>query len=148
MQKLIDYRPPRIAMTFVLIAVAVNVLIPLPIHPALPAAAGITGLLGFALMMRAWWLFRMTQTAICPTRNSTTLVTHDVFSVSRNPMYMGMLLMLVGVAMAVGSVTFYVAAIAYSVVIDRVFCPYEEQKALREFGELYAAYAQRVRRWL
>jgi protein-S-isoprenylcysteine O-methyltransferase Ste14 len=148
MQKLIDHRPPRIAMTFVLVAVAANVLMPLPVHPALPAAAGITGLLGFTLMMRAWWLFKVAQTAICPTRQSTVLVTHDVFSVSRNPMYLGMLLMLVGIAMALGGMAYYIAAIAYGVVISRVFCPYEEQKALDEFGEPYAAYTRRVRRWL
>jgi protein-S-isoprenylcysteine O-methyltransferase Ste14 len=50
------------------------------------------------------------------------LVTHEVFSFSRNPMYLGMLLMLVGIAMATGGMAFY--------------------------GESYAAYARRVRRWL
>jgi len=33
-------------------------------------------------------------------------------------------------------------------VMDRVFCPYEEQKSVAEFGDDYLAYKRHVRRWL
>jgi protein-S-isoprenylcysteine O-methyltransferase Ste14 len=147
MHNFIDYRPPRIAMSLVLVAIAAHAVTSLPLHPALPFAASILGAVGFAIMIRAWWLFRLVGTAICPTATSTSLLTHDVYSISRNPMYLGMILMLFGLALAVGSVPFYVVALVYGVIIDKVFCPYEERKALAEFGDDYAAYTQDVRRW-
>jgi len=49
---------------------------------------------GFGIMMRAWWLFRQHQTAICPTAETTLLITDDIHAFTRNPMYLGMVLML------------------------------------------------------
>jgi protein-S-isoprenylcysteine O-methyltransferase Ste14 len=148
MHNFIDYRPPRIAMSFVLVALAANAFVPLPMHASLPVAAGLTGGIGFWLMIRAWWLFRLADTAICPTATATTLVTHGVFAMTRNPMYLGMFLMLLGLAMVTGSAPFYVAAVGYGIVLDRVFCPHEEQKSVAEFGQEYVAYLGKVRRWL
>ena len=148
MHNFIEYRPPRIAMSFVLLAIAANAFVPLQMHASLPFAATLTGAIGFLLMLRAWWLFRLVNTAVCPTESATTLVTHGVFAITRNPMYLGIFLMLLGLAMATGSAPFYVAAAGYGVVMDRVFCPYEEQKSVAEFGEDYLDYVRKVRRWL
>ena len=148
MHRLIEYRPPRIAMGFVALATLAHLLSPLSLHATLPAAAIITGILGFGLMLRAWWLFKLANTAICPTDPATALLTHDVYSISRNPMYLGMLLMLVALGMFTGSAAFYIATIGYGVIINYVFVIYEEQKSLCEFGDDYVAYTQRVRRWL
>jgi protein-S-isoprenylcysteine O-methyltransferase Ste14 len=53
-----------------------------------------------------------------------------------------------GAAAVTGTAPFYLATFGYGVVMDRVFCPYEEQKALVEFGDRYIAYRQSVRRWI
>jgi len=148
MHNFVEYRPPRIAVSFVLIALAANAFVPLPMHTSLPLAAALTSAIGFLLMLRGWWLFRLVDTAICPTGSATTLVTHDVFAITRNPMYLGIFLMLLGLAMVTGSVPFYVAAASYGVVMDRAFCPHEEAKSAAEFGQEYFYYARRVRRWL
>ena len=148
MHNFIDYRPPRIAFSFVLIALVISAVLPLPLHASLPLAATLTGVIGFLLMIRGWWLFKRADTAICPTATASALVTRDVFSISRNPMYLGIILMVCALGILTGSAPFYMAATAYWVVMDRAFCPYEEQKSLQEFGEEYAAYARRVRRWL
>jgi protein-S-isoprenylcysteine O-methyltransferase Ste14 len=63
-------------------------------------------------------------------------------------MYLGMSMMLTAVALGVGTAPFYAATLAYFLILDRVFCPYEEQKARLEFGDLFENYAQRVRRWI
>ena len=148
MLQLIQYKPPRIAMGLVVVATATNALLSLTLHASLAAAATVTAVLGFSLMIRAWWLFKQARTAICPTHAATFLVTDDVYAITRNPMYLGIFLMLTGLAMATGSAAFYVAAITYAVVMDRVFCVYEEQKSLHEFGDDYLDYARRVRRWI
>jgi protein-S-isoprenylcysteine O-methyltransferase Ste14 len=148
MHHIIAFRPPRIAMTFVLLAVLLNLLLPLHVHPPLPLAAAITAAAGFSLMSRAWWLFKLAHTAICPTHESITLLTHDVYAMTRNPMYLGILLMFAGLAMATGDAAFYAAAVVYAVIIDRVFVRHEERKSMQEFGNDYHEYSQRVRRWL
>jgi protein-S-isoprenylcysteine O-methyltransferase Ste14 len=148
MHYLIDYKPPRIAMGLVILATLLNAALPLPVHPNLPLVSALTALLGFTIMMRAWWLFRQVDTAICPTAPATSLVTRDVFSITRNPMYLGIFLMLLALAMLSGVAAYYAAAIAYFLLMDRFFCLYEEQKSQAEFGDEYVEYAKRVRRWL
>ena len=147
-ERLIGLRPPRIAITLVGTATAIDALRPLTLMPSLPVAGIAVGVVGFAVMIRAWWLFKRTDTAICPTAASSSLVTHDVFAVSRNPMYLGMIMMLAGLALFFGSAPYYAALAIYCVALDRVFCRYEERKLAGQFGAQYAAYRARVRRWL
>lgn len=56
--------------------------------------------------------------------------------------------MLLGVALATGSVPCYIAASSFFVIIDAVFCPFEENKLERAFGARYRDYRSAVRRWL
>jgi protein-S-isoprenylcysteine O-methyltransferase Ste14 len=148
MKHIVGYRPPRIAMSLVLIAAVAHFTIGVPLHDGKPVVAMIVASLGFALMIRAWWLFRIAGTAICPTASASQLITHDVFAVSRNPMYLGITMMLAGLALWTGTLPFYIAAVGYLAVMDRVFCPYEEGKSAQEFGKDYGSYLRHVRRWL
>jgi len=148
--RLIDFRPPRIAQLLVAIAVLLHWLTPLrqAIVYSNPALGAVLGIAGFATMMRAWWLFRQADTAICPTARTAQLVTLGIYRFTRNPMYLGMVAMLAGLALAVGSLPFYAAAVIYLLIIDRAFCRYEERKLELGFGDDYLAYRKRVRRWI
>jgi protein-S-isoprenylcysteine O-methyltransferase Ste14 len=146
--QLLEFRPPRIAMLLMIIAIAVHWLIPISILPSSLTVAALAGVTGFSLMLRAWWLFKVGETAICPTAETTMLITHDVFTVSRNPMYLGMVLMLVGCAIYAGTLPFYLMAALYFAIINIVFCPYEEQNLQKKFGEEFLVYKRSVRRWL
>jgi protein-S-isoprenylcysteine O-methyltransferase Ste14 len=68
--------------------------------------------------------------------------------VTRNPMYLGMTMMLAGLAVWFGTLPLYCAAAIFFVIVDRAFCPYEEAKSATEFGREYLDYVKRVRRWL
>lgn len=83
-----------------------------------------------------------------PNEATHYLITDGIYRLTRNPMCLGMIAMLLGVAAYFGSLPFYVAAIAYFLIIDRVFCAYEESKLAASFGREYEAYRSRVRRWL
>jgi protein-S-isoprenylcysteine O-methyltransferase Ste14 len=135
-------------MAALAIAGLLHVLRPVVLHQPLPVIATVVGTGGFLLMIRAWWLFRNAGTAVCPTARSTVLITSDVYRLTRNPMYLGITLMIAAPGMATGSLSFYLAAAAFAVVIDRLYCPHEEHKALGEFGHRYRAYKKSVRRWL
>ena len=144
----LNFRPPRIAMSFVLVAVAAHAAVPLSLHPGLPVTAAVTGLAGFAMMLRAWWLFKADGTAICPTHTPSSLVTRDIFTLSRNPMYLGMIMMLAALALLFGTLPFYVVLVIFAAILDRIFCPYEERQLQQQFGERFASYRSRVGRWI
>ena len=148
--RLTDFRPPRIAQLLVAIAVLVHWLTPLrqTVIYSNPVAAAVTGIAGLAVMLWGWWLFRQYQTPICPTARAARLVVSGIYRVTRNPMYLGMIAMLIAAALAVGTLPFYLAAGIYFVVIDQAFCPYEERKLALAFGDEYLSYKNRVRRWL
>lgn len=147
--KLLEFRPPRIAQSFVAVAVLLHWAIPLQLQLFRSVVAGsLLMLLGFYSMMAGWWLFKKHQTVICPTGTPSSLVAEGVYRFTRNPMYLGIFAMLLGLAMIVGSIPFYTAAIAYIVVMDMVFCPYEEGQLSRQFGDEFLHYKAKVRRWL
>ena len=148
--RMLQYRPPRIALTLLLTAgvLQLTLMTAGPSLAAAPLGGAILALIGFGIMLRAWWLFRQAGTAICPTAQTTTLITRDVFRLTRNPMYLGIVMMMLGIAAATGGLPFYVAAATYFLIIDSVFCPYEEEKLARDFGTGFERYRRQVRRWL
>jgi protein-S-isoprenylcysteine O-methyltransferase Ste14 len=150
MKSLLQYRPPRIAFLLISATTAVWKLSPSGTLLYLPyAAIGGTSLLGgFTLMMWAWFQFRKAKTAICPTDETTAMITRGAYGISRNPMYLGMVFMLVGAAFLMGAMTAVFAPVAFFLIIDKVFIPYEEEKLMETFGTGYSCYQQRTRRWI
>lgn len=146
---LLEFKPPRIALFLIFVAALLHVTIPLRLELF---ANGVLGSLlvaiGFCSMMAGWWLFKKRRTVICPTGTPSSLVVGGIYKITRNPMYLGMFAMLLGLAMIVGSIPFYTAAIAFVIVMDTVFCPYEEEKLRRQFGNEFLHYKAKVRRWL
>ena len=148
--RIIDYRPPKIAQFFVLVAALLNWTTPLGEFQVYSSRVfgAILGTIGFGVMMGAWWQFKKRDTAICPLEKTDSLITSGLFRISRNPMYAGMIAMLSALAIFFGTIPFYLAALAYFLVINGVFCPYEENKLTESFGDTYSSYKNDVRRWL
>lgn len=147
---LVSYRPPRIALAMLAFAAALHWAVP-PADTVVftaPRTGAVLLLLGFATMMWAWWLFQRHAVAVCPTAPTKRLLTRGIYALTRNPMYLGMIAMMLGVALYFGTLPFYIATLAYFVLIDRVFCQYEEEKLEAVFGDEYYRYRTRVRRWL
>ncbi|MDH3546096.1 MAG: isoprenylcysteine carboxylmethyltransferase family protein [Gammaproteobacteria bacterium] len=147
--KLLTFRPPRIAQFLVAAAVLLHWAIPLRLELFVNSMVGTSLItIGLYTMTAGWWQFKKQRTVICPTGTPTSLVAVGIYAITRKPMYLGIFMMLLGLALIVGSIPFYAAAIAYFVVMDTVFCPYEEGKLLRLFGDEFVRYRTRVRRWL
>jgi protein-S-isoprenylcysteine O-methyltransferase Ste14 len=108
----------------------------------IPLAVGI----GFNLV--ADRSFKNYNTPVKPLEKSTTLVTHGVFRVSRNPMYLGLVLILLGIALCMGSLTPYLVVFLFAIFIDIVFIRFEEKKLEETFGEAWLEYTKSVRRWV
>ena len=103
--------------------------------------------LGLALGGSAARLFRRRKTTIRPGETSTTLMTDGPFRFTRNPIYVGMTLVLAGLAFGLGSLSpwFVIPAFVLAIAIDVI--PAEEAMLAETFGDAYRAYQSRVRRW-
>jgi len=103
---------------------------------------------GLGVMMWAWWLFRKSGTPTRPTHQATALVTSGPFRFSRNPMYLAIVVIMLGLAVWVGSLPMLIAPVGFFAFMSLVFIPYEERRLRETFGDAYLSFAQRVRRWI
>lgn len=93
-------------------------------------------------------LFRRAKTGIVPFSPSTALVSEGPYRITRNPMYAGMELVLVGWAMILGSLTPFFVPPAFGIMMTYLFILPEEGHLERIFGDSYLDRKRRVRRWL
>jgi protein-S-isoprenylcysteine O-methyltransferase Ste14 len=103
---------------------------------------------GFGLTVYADWQFKRASTPVHPFERPQSLVTEGVFAFTRNPMYLGLTLALLGIAMVLGTLTPFVVPPLFAWFITVRFIRREEAILAAQFGEVYQAYARRVRRWL
>lgn len=107
-----------------------------------PIAAGV--LVGITAIVE----FRRRGTTIIPFEQSSALITDGSFRYSRNPIYLSMVLILVGIWVLLGSLSPLLIVPAFVWVISTQFIPREERDLERQFGATYQEYKSRVRRWL
>jgi protein-S-isoprenylcysteine O-methyltransferase Ste14 len=79
---------------------------------------------------------------------ATRLVTDNVFSISRNPMYLGLLLLLIGRALWLGTLSVWLIPPLFLFVTTYVQIVPEEQALTQLFGAQYDAYRRDVARWI
>ncbi len=79
---------------------------------------------------------------------STCVVMHGVYRFTRNPMYLGMALMLAGAAAWAASLLGALITIGFCVYLTELQIKPEERFLLQQFGEEFRLYMARVRRWL
>lgn len=120
---------------------------PIAIGPVQATGVAVT-LAGLGLIFTALGLFRSRGTRPEPWQPANTLVGDGLYRVTRNPMYLGMALLALGVALILRSIAGSALTAIALIVIDRAVVPREEAYLLRRFGTAYADYRQRVRRWL
>jgi protein-S-isoprenylcysteine O-methyltransferase Ste14 len=76
------------------------------------------------------------------------LVQDGLFAFSRNPMYLGMVLVVLGVATLLRGAVPFVVPVVLAVLLYLRFIRFEERALEQTFGDDYRAYKARVRRWL
>lgn len=114
------------------------------------ALAGLLALAGLALDLNgvhAFWRARTTVNPLRPARASS-LVIAGAYRVTRNPMYLGMALLIGSLAVLFGTVPALAAPVLFVAFITRFQIIPEERAMAARFGDAYHAYCQRVRRWL
>ena len=109
---------------------------------------GVVIVMGLLLLVAANGLFVRAGTEVIPFRPVSSLVTGGVYRLSRNPMYLGMALVLLGCALTVGALSALAIPPAFVAVVQIRFIHHEERLLQGLFPEEYPAYCARVRRWL
>lgn len=114
------------------------------------ALAGALALAGLACDLAGLWAFRRARTTVNPLHpeRSSAIVTGGIYRLTRNPMYLGMLLVLSAWALWLGQVWAWVGPPLFVAWMNRFQIGPEERALQARFGEAYAAYRSRVRRWL
>ena len=92
--------------------------------------------------------FKINNTTVKPFEKSSILITSSVFKISRNPMYLGMVLVLIGISIFLGSVTPYIVVILFTVLINVLFIKTEEKMLAETFGDDWKEYKKKTRRWI
>jgi protein-S-isoprenylcysteine O-methyltransferase Ste14 len=103
---------------------------------------------GLGLVLSTAASLRRHHTTIKPLHEPSTLVTEGTFRVSRNPIYLGMVLMLLGLALMLGSATPFGVVAVFAWWMHTRFIAYEEAVLSERFGDQYRTYQASVRRWV
>ena len=144
--------PPVVALVVAtamwLVAAMVSVLV-------VPAAIRITLAVAIALLGGAFSLagaisFRRAKTTVNPMKpeKTSSLVSSGIYTITRNPMYVGLLLVLVAWAVLLSTAVVLAGPVAFFFYIGRFQIGPEERVLAKMFGPEYAEYQTKVRRWL
>ena len=147
-------RPPLLLLGAHLLGFGLDHLVPLPrpipgtglVHSAIIAGALI--LIGVAVFAASIRNFSRAGTPVQGTRPTRTLVTTGIYGWSRNPIYLAMLLFLVGIGIAVRSPWILLLAVPLAITFRYGVIGREEAYLERRFGDAYRDYKAHVRRWL
>lgn len=130
------------------------------ISQALPVAAfhvsariwlsAIFGTLGIAVALMGVLAFRQAKTTVDPRapHEATSLVVRGVYKISRNPMYLGFLLVLIGWAIFLANSVAILLVPIFVLYMNRFQIAPEERYMLEKFGAEYQSYTAQVRRWI
>ena len=112
--------------------------------------AGIFAIAGIAIAMSGVLAFRRANTTVDPRvpQQSSSLVIRGIYRYSRNPMYVGFLLLLIAWAFYLSSAAALALLPLFVLYMNRFQIAPEERFLLQKFGAEYQAYLTRVRRWL
>ena len=146
----VKIHPPVLTLIHVAAAILLNRLFPFP--AGLPQMVEMLGVMlvlaGLGLAFMAVRQFGAAHTTLDPHGSVKTIVTSGPYRLSRNPIYVGFVCTLIGLPLALG--TYWGAVLSPLLVLglNSLVIQHEEAYLEKKFGEAYAGYKSRVRRWV
>jgi protein-S-isoprenylcysteine O-methyltransferase Ste14 len=145
--------PPLVYVAGILASVALSWWLPLPwigepLAGMFFAAGIILGVAAVALVMISIHTMHKAKTSIRLDQPAAHLVQNGPYSMSRNPIYLGNTLFMIGIGLAAGMLWFIIFAIVAAFLTQKLAIDYEEPHLEQRFGKKYRDYCKRVRRWL
>ena len=142
--------PPTYLNTILVLAIVLHFILPIKriIHPPYTYAGPIIILFGVALNVWSARLLKNKSATIDFYETPTRLVMDGPFRISRNPLYLGGVILSLGIAVLLGSLITFVFPTALLLILDKLYIPVEEKRLEKTFGKEYLEYKQRVKRWI
>lgn len=103
---------------------------------------------GLSMTFTSFYLFKKHKTPILPGQTPTFIVMHGPYRFTRNPMYLGVTLALIGVALYLGNLLAFISPIIFFSATNFYYVPREEKIMEKLFGKKYIDYKKKVRRWV
>jgi protein-S-isoprenylcysteine O-methyltransferase Ste14 len=148
--KINEILPPSYLLASIVALVLLHFV--MPVSEVAPYPWNLLGLVplsfGAFLNISADAALKQHQTTVKPFEKSNALVTTGVFSISRHPMYLGMVCIIFGVSVLLGSLTPLFVVPTFAVVLERKFVKTEEAMLEEQFGIEWRNYKARVHKWL
>jgi|SRR5689334_13014091 protein-S-isoprenylcysteine O-methyltransferase Ste14 len=142
--------PPVLALLHIIAAYLLAWFLPLPfvVPPIVKYIGFALVVIGFLLGLGAVLAFRRARTTLDPYHPVSSIVTSGVYGFSRNPIYLGFLLMVIGIPLNSGTYWGIILAPIFILLCNRLVIEHEEVYLGKKFGTTYIDYKSRVRRWL
>lgn len=142
--------PPLLALIHIIFAYVLSWLIPLPltVPPVFQMVGFMLVIVGFLLGVAALIAFRRAGTTLQPRGRVAHLVTSGIYGFTRNPVYLGFLLIVIGISLDSGSFWGILLAPVLIILFNQLVIRPEEDYLAFRFGEQFSQYKEKVRRWL
>jgi protein-S-isoprenylcysteine O-methyltransferase Ste14 len=141
--------PPIVALMFIVLAYFIGRFAPVLIAPpALRYVGLLMTFIGFLLGIGAFIEFRKARTTLDPHGTVKQVVTSGIYRFTRNPIYLGFLLMVMGFPLNSGLYWGFLMAPLYMIMMTRLVIEREEAYLEKKFKGQYTSYKSSVRRWL
>lgn len=146
----VHFPPPFLYVALFLLGLLLGYLVPIPPLPRVPSRvlSALLGVPGLGLTLWSLGLFLRARTSPLPMRPATSLVRSGPYRWTRNPMYLGMLLLYLGVALLFDVAWALLLSPAVVFLVGRLVIRREEKYLEETFGEEYRRYMGEVRRWI
>ena len=146
----IQINPPFYLYAAVLIMIILHLWIPLIQFISYPfTLIGLIPLVyGVVLNLLADASLKKEDTTVKPLLETRVLITTGIYKLTRNPMYLGFGLILLGAAILLGSLLPFIIVFLYPAFMDMIFIRFEEQKLEEKFHGIWTEYKNNVRRWI
>ena len=142
--------PPILALLYIIFSLLLGRFVQFPL--AVPVVVRNIGLaltfIGFLFGVGAFIEFRKARTTLDPHGSVRSLVTTGIYRLTRNPIYLGFLLMVIGLPLNSGIYWGILISPFYVATMNRLVIEREEAYLEEKFKEQYTGYRLRVRRWL
>jgi protein-S-isoprenylcysteine O-methyltransferase Ste14 len=142
------WMPPRLFLVYGAAGAALHFVVPAPVLLRHTWVGAALAALGLALALWGERTFAAHGATIKPFERSRVLVTSGPFRFTRNPMYLALVTILIGLALALGTPAPWLAALALALTLHFRFIRNEERALGASLGEPYERYRERVRRWI
>jgi protein-S-isoprenylcysteine O-methyltransferase Ste14 len=147
MQKLL---PPFLLLISISVMTALHFVVPYQsvIYPPFNYLGIALIISGLIITIKVGRTFSKVGTEINTFKKPRQLVTSGLFQYSRNPIYVGYVISLIGVNIILGSLTPIIVVLLFIFITDYWYIPFEERNMQNQFGQAYEDYKKKVRRWM